>query len=337
MFKIKNKKIGVNSPVFIIAEIGVNHNGSIKLCKRLISAAKNSGADAVKIQIINPNYSYCKNTLSYKIFKKNILNFEELREIKNYCSKNKIILFATPGDFKSLKIVKKLKFPAIKISSGLLTNYPLLAEASKINLPIIISTGMAYLREIKQAIKVIKKNRNNNYAILKCTSLYPSSSADINLNSIKNLKLSFPKALIGYSDHTVGNDACLSAVALGAKLIEKHITLNKKLKVPDQKVSADPTQFKSMVKSIRNIEQLLGKQNIFPSKKEIKNRKFYHRSIMSVKKIKKNEILSLENISLKRSNGKVFGLLPKFFFKLIGKKIKKNINEDSAITLKHMK
>jgi len=337
MFKIENKIVGRENPTFIIAEIGINHKGSLSLCKKLVSEAKKAGADAVKLQIVDPLYSYCKNTSSYKIFKKNNLTYENLLKIKKFCKKKKIILFATPGDFKSLGVIKKLKFPAIKISSGLITNYPLIAEAAKTKLPIIISTGMTYLDEIEKAVKIIKKNRNKNYAILKCTSLYPSPSSEINLKAIKNLSSKFDNVPIGYSDHTKNYDACLGAVSLGAKLIEKHITLDKKIIVPDQKVSADPKEFRQMVKSIRNIERLLGKKDISPSKKEIKNRNIYRRSIMSVRDIKKGETLDLKNISLKRSKGLKFGLPPDDFFKVIGKKIKKTIKIDNAITKEYIK
>ena len=155
-FKIGNKIIG-KKRVFVIAEIGVNHNGSLSVCKNLIKKAKISGADAVKLQIINAEESYSKSTKSYKIFKKNFLNFEEIKKIKFYAKKLNIILFATPGDFSSLIIIKKLNFPAIKISSGLLTNIPLIVEASKLKKPIIVSTGFANLNEIRETVNKIKK------------------------------------------------------------------------------------------------------------------------------------------------------------------------------------
>ena len=334
MFKIKNQIVG-GSKVFIIAEIGINHNGNLNLCKKLISAAKKSGADAVKLQIIDPDSSYNKNTPSYKIFKKNILSFKQLVEIKNFAKIKKIILFATPGDFKSLEIIKKLKFPAIKISSGLITNEALLIEAAKTNLPIILSTGMAYLSEIKKASQILKKYKNKKYSILKCTSLYPSPASKVNLNSIITLGELF-NVPIGFSDHTKNNDACIASVSLGAKIIEKHFTLDKRLKVPDQKISADPNQFSKLVKSIRNIEKLLGNKDIFPSKEEIKKRKINHRTIISIKKIKKDEIFTIKNIALKRSLNSNSGLHPRYFFKIIGKKNKHPIRKDTKISKKNL-
>ncbi len=336
MFKIQNRKIG-GSKVFIIAEIGINHLGSLTLCKKLIYKAKLSGADSVKLQISNPEYSYDKNTNSYKIFKKNQLTFDNLKKIKNYCKKLKIIIFATPGDFQSLNLIKKLNFPAIKISSGLMNNEALIFEIAKYKKPVIFSTGMAYLKEIKRTVSILKNFKNSNFAILRCTSIYPCSPKYLNLNSIKSLQKNFPKIPIGYSDHTTGIDACIAAVALGAKVIEKHITLKSNLKVPDKKVSIDPTKFKSLVERIRYIEKTLGNENIFPNKLELKKRGLYHRSLITVKKILKGQTFSLENIALKRSKGISKGLHPKFFFKIIGKKSIKNFKSGEKIIKSNFK
>ena len=286
MFKIDNHKIG-SSKVFIISEIGINHNGNIVLCKKLIKQAKLSGADAVKLQISNPEYSYEKNTPSYKIFNKNKLSFSELKKIKKFCKSLKITLFATPGDFQSLELIKKLNFPAIKISSGLMTNEALIKEATKLKKPIIFSTGLAFKSEIKKTALILKKSKNKNFAILKCTSLYPCPEKSVNLNSLKTLQNEFPKIPIGYSDHTKGIDACIAAVALGAKIIEKHLILKSYLKAPDKKVSIEPNDFKELVKKIRCVEKILGQENIFPNKLEIKKRPIYHRSIITVKNILK--------------------------------------------------
>ena len=330
MFKIENHIVG-GAKVFIIAEIGINHNGNIVLCKKLIKQAKLSGADAVKLQISNPEYSYEKNTTSYKIFNKNKLSFSELKEIKKFCKSLKITLFATPGDFQSLEFIKKLNFPAIKISSGLMTNEALIKEATKLKKPIIFSTGLAFKSEIKKTALILKKSKKKNFAILKCTSLYPCPEKFVNLNSIKSLQKEFKKIPIGYSDHTKGIDACIAAVALGAKIIEKHITLKSNFKAPDKKVSIEPNAFKELVKKIRRIEKILGKENIFPNKLEIKKRSMYHRSIITVKNISKGEVFTKNNIALKRSLNKRQGHHPKHFFKIIGKKSK--IDLKSGINL----
>ena len=324
MFKIENHIIG-GAKVFIIAEIGINHQGNLKKCKKLIDAAKKSGADAVKLQICNPNFSYNKNTSSYKIFKKNFLNFHQLKTIKRYATKKKITIFATPGDFQSLETIKKLNFPAIKLSSGLLTNEALIVEICKLKKPIIFSTGLAFMNEINKISSILNKFKIK-HGILKCTSLYPCPENSINLKSIKTLRKKFPKATIGYSDHTKDIDACVAAVSFGAKIIEKHITIKNSLKVPDQKVSCDPSQY---------IEKITGDENSFPSQAEIKKRENYHRSIISVKSILKDEVFNKNNIALKRSREKIKGLHPKFFFKILGKKAKKNISKDTRITRNH--
>ncbi len=336
VFKIGNYKIG-SSKVFIIAEIGVNHRGKLNLCKKLIKQAKLSGADAVKLQISNPEYSYEKNTPSYKIFNNNKLQFSELKKIKKFCALLRIILFATPGDFQSLELIKKLNFPAIKISSGLMTNEALIKEATKLQKPIIFSTGMAFKSEIKKTASILKKSKSKNFAILRCTSLYPCPEKFVNLNSLKSLQKEFPKIPIGYSDHTRGIDACIAAVALGAKIIEKHITLKLNLKVPDQKVSIDPPSFKKLVNKIRSVEKILGQENIFPNKLEIKKRPLYHRSIITIKNISKGQVFTKNNIALKRSLNNRLGLHPKYFFKIIGKKSRQNLKKGAKLSKYNLK
>ena len=333
-FKIGNKLIG-KKKVFVIAEIGVNHNGSLPVCKNLIKQAKISGADAVKLQIINAEESYSKSTESYKIFKKNFLNYEEIKKIKIYANKLNIVLFATPGDFSSLSIIKKLNFPAIKISSGLLTNIPLIVEASKLKKPMIISTGFANLREIRETVNKIKKIHNK-IAILRCTSIYPASNENLNLLSILSLKKKF-NAIVGYSDHSLGNLACLTSVSLGAKIIEKHFTLNKKQTGADHRISSTPKEFKLLVDQIRMIEKSLGEKNVFPTKIETKLKKFYHRTIIANRTIFKNQKLNKENISLKRTNKNGKRMHPREYFNIIGKKSKKKINKDEIINYKFLK
>ena len=333
-FKIGNKIIG-KKRVFVIAEIGVNHNGSLSVCKNLIKKAKISGADAVKLQIINAEESYSKSTKSYKIFKKNFLNYKEIKKIKSYAKKLNIILFATPGDFSSLSIIKKLNFPAIKISSGLLTNIPLIVEASKLKKPMIVSTGFANLNEIRETVNTIKKIHNK-IAILRCTSIYPASNENLNLSSILTLKKKF-NAIVGYSDHSLGDLACLTAVSLGAKIVEKHFTLNKKQTGADHRISSTPKEFKLLVDQIRMIEKSLGENKVFPTKIETKLKKFYHRTIIANRTIFKNQKLNKENISLKRTNKNGNRMHPREYFSVIGKRSKKKISKDEIINYKFLK
>ena len=329
-----NNKITDKSKVFIIAEIGINHSGDYNECIKLIKKAKESGADAVKLQLINANTSYQKETQSYKEFSKAVLSRDDLFKIKKFAKKIKIFLFATPGDFESLKLVSELKFKAIKISSGLLTNIPLIEKAAKLNLPIILSAGMAYKSEIMRAIKTVKKFNKRGVAVLKCTSIYPAENKDLNLNAILEYKKQF-KIPIGFSDHSLGIEACVAAVSLGARIIEKHFTLNKKKIGADHKLSAEPSDFKKMVKTIRRVENMLGESKIFPTKKEIISRTKFHRYLVANENILKGNIITRKKIAIKRLlKFKKGALQPIFFNKLIGKIAKKNILKEQQFDLK---
>ncbi|MDC0433931.1 N-acetylneuraminate synthase family protein [Pelagibacteraceae bacterium] len=330
---IGKNKISKDSKVFIIAEVGINHGGSFKECIKLVNKAKESGADAVKLQLIDADSSYQKYTQSFKEFSRAALSERDLIRIKKYAESIKIILFATPGDFKSLKLIPKLKCKAIKISSGLLTNIPLIKAAAKLKLPIILSSGMAYKNEISQAIKAVKKINNKGVAVLKCTSVYPAQDNILNLSSILEYKKIF-KVPIGYSDHSLGIEACIAAVSLGARIIEKHFTLNKKKKGADHQLSLEPKEFKKMVKIIRKIETMLGDPKIYPSKKEIRSRSKYHRYLVANGNIFAGEKISLVNIGIKRlSRFKKGTLKPIYTDKLVGKVAKKNILNDQKLTI----
>ena len=327
--KINNFKIDKKSKTFIIAEIGINHGGRFKNCIKLIKAAKNAGADSVKLQITDPETSYEKKTKSYKEFSRARLNENELLKLKNFCDKNKIIFFVTPGDIKSLQIVSKLNLKVIKISSGLITNLPLIEEASKLNLPIILSTGMALKNEIKLAIKSAKLFNKKGVAVLKCTSVYPAKPKLLNLNAILEYKKYF-NVPIGYSDHSLGLEACIIAVSIGAKIIEKHITLNKNLKGADHRLSLEPNEFKKMVTSIRNIEIAMGSGIKEPSEREKANMLVARKSIVASKRIVKGTIFSNENVTCKRPGE---GLSPMQIDKVIGSIAIKDFNLNDYISL----
>ncbi len=333
-FKIENKKISIDGPTYIIAEIGINHGGSIIKCKKLIKAAYKSGADAAKLQIVDPENSYDKSHPSFGVFKNKNFNHQELKSLIKFSKKLGITLFATPGDFQSLKKTIKLKMPAIKISSGLLTNLPLIKEAAYKKIPIILSTGMAFKNEIVDAVNICKI-KTNKICILKCTSIYPAPIDKINLRAIKSLNKKF-NLPIGYSDHTIGIDTCISAIAAGATVIEKHFTLNRNKKGADHHISIEPKDFKKMVNKIRKTEKLLGRDTIIPTKEEIKLRYKFHRKIVSLKKIRKGDKLSLKNLCLKRSNSRLKGLPPKKLFDLIGKISLKDIKSNKIISTKDL-
>tara|TARA_B110000259_G_scaffold181721_1_gene224176 strand:- start:2032 stop:3051 length:1020 start_codon:yes stop_codon:yes gene_type:complete len=327
--KIKNYKTNRNK-VLIIAEIGINHLGNEKYCKKLITEAKKSGADCVKLQIVNPDESYEKGTQSYSLFKKCRLSLESLKRINDFCKKKNILLFATPGDQDSLNIVKKLMFPLIKISSGLNSNRYLLNEILKLKLPLIVSLGMSSEIESKKIYNYIKK-KSNNFALLKCTSIYPALDKELNLNTISKFKKIF-NCTIGYSDHSLDDLPVLTAVSNGASIIEKHFTTNKKLKVADHDISMEPNEFKLMVKKIRRIEKILGSTSKFLNQNETINKKKFQRILFSSVEIDKNEVLKIDKIFFKRPiKRKKYDITANKYKDYLGKKLIKKISKNKQI------
>lgn len=322
--KIKNFSRKKNKTL-IIAEIGINHNGNLNLCKKMIIAAGKAGADAVKLQSINPDNSYMENTSSYKIFKNKNFSFKQLIKIQNLCKKNNLIFFTTPGDIETLNDIKKLNLDIYKISSGLFNNIPLILEILKLNKPLILSTGMAKKTEIDLIYKIVKKKLGNNFAILKCTANYPCSDKNVNLNGIPFLLKNY-KCEIGYSDHTKDDLAAISAVSLGATIIEKHFTIDQSLPGGDNHMSMIPKDFKIMVNKIRRVEDILGSGHLSPTKSEQKERNLRYRFLVSKKFINKGDKINIDNINMKRVDNFNKSFIPAIdFLKLNNKKLKKKV------------
>ena len=331
-FKIGKKNVYKNSKrCFIIAEIGINHLGNFELCKKLILSAAKSKADAVKLQTLNPDESYVKGTVSYNQFKNKQLTFEEMFKLKKIAKKKNLEFFSTPGDFSSLQKLLKLKVDAIKISSGLMTNIPLIEESAKSGLPIIISLGMAKKQEIKNAYLSAKNGGSNKIALLKCTSLYPAPASTLNLRNILSLK-NFFNVPIGYSDHTLDDLAAITAVGMGATILEKHFTIDNKLKGADNRISMMPNNFLKMVNKVRLTETMFGDDKIGPNNTEYSERNKRHRFIVANRDILKDEKISLKNIAFKRiKNPSKQALLPIKFKSIFNKKITRNIKKNSLI------
>lgn len=328
---MKNFELNNIKKTFIIAEIGINHEGSVIKCKKLIKIAAAAGADAIKLQTVNVNESYDANTKSYNTFVKKDFSNKELKELKKFSEKSKVLFFSTPGDISSLHRLVKIGVRFIKISSGLMNHYPLIKEAAKFKKSLIISTGLSNQRDLIELKNFLKKSKINNYAILKCTSQYPAQNKNLNLRSLTYLKKLFKKT-IGYSDHTKGLIAPVIAVSLGAKIIEKHITLNSKKKGADHKISLEYLGFKKMVNLIRETETITKDQKFFLPKELEKNRLISRRYIFTKHKIKKGELFTIKNLCFKRINKKTNAMEPKTFF-LINKR-KSNFNLDKGIILK---
>ena len=335
-----------NNRATIIAEIGVNHNGSIHVAKKLINVAKKSGADYVKFQSFKAENmvrsktkiaKYQSKNLGKKITQFNLLKKLELSEsdhnkIIKYCNKKKISFMSSPFDLESLNLLFRLKIFDIKVASGEINNYIFLKNLAKKAKKIFISSGMSTLNEVSQAIKILIKNgaKRKNITVLHCHTDYPTQLSDVNLFAMETMKKKF-NINVGYSDHTTGSETAVAAVALGAKVIEKHITLNKNMRGPDHKASMEPKNFFNYVKLIRNTEILLGSHLKKPSKSELKNKKLVRKSIVAKKNIKRGEIFSEDNLICKRPEG---GISPINWNSVMGKKSKRNFRTDDFISLK---
>ena len=329
----------------IIAEAGVNHNGDIETAKRLIDAAADSGVDYIKFQTFKADKIATKNAkkADYQIKNQdksddsqfNMLKKLELTEKDHYkliehCKKNKIKFMSSAFDIEGLKLLNKLNLDFFKIPSGEITNYPYLNEISKFNKKVILSTGMSNINEIKAALDILisKKVSLNQITVLHCNTEYPTCFNDVNLNAMINIKNTF-NVNIGYSDHTLGIEVPIAATALGAKVIEKHFTLDRNMPGPDHAASLNPIELKSMVKSIRNIENALSGTGLkTPSNNELKNIIPARKSIVAKFKINKGEKFSIENLTTKRPGN---GICPMKWNDIIGKKAIKNYEIDDMI------
>lgn len=327
----------------IIAEAGVNHNGSIEIAKKLVDVAKDSGADIVKFQTFKANKLACRNLdkadyqketsggneSQFDMLKKLELSMDMHLELIKYCKKKNIKLLSTPFDIDSIELLDKLGFDMLKIPSGEITNYPYLKKIGQLRKKVILSTGMSNLEEVRQAIKVLKDYGTIDISILHCNTEYPTPMEDVNLLAMQTMKDKFALK-VGYSDHTEGIEVPIAAVAMGAEIIEKHFTLDKNMEGPDHKASLEPDELKSMVKAIRNIELAMGNGVKKPSKSEKKNINIVRKFIVANRNIKKGEIFTEENLTTKRS-GK--GISPMKWNNIIGEKSNRDYLEDEVIDI----
>ena len=344
--KIGNKIIGEGEPCFIIAEAGVNHNGDFRLAKKLINVAKQAGADAVKFQTFKAENvvtetagmaEYQKENIGSKksqlsMIKELELSYKDFIKLKKYCDEKKIIFLSTPHSEDAIDFLEPI-VPAYKIGSGDLTNLPFLGKIAKKQKPIILSTGMANLSEVREAISTIKKQENKKIILLHCTTNYPCPLKEVNLKAMLTLKKEFDLP-VGYSDHTLGITVPIMAVAMEAKVIEKHFTLNKNLPGPDHKASLEPRELEEMVKLIREAEKVLGSGIKKPTKSEEKIKKIVRKSIIAKTNIPKGRKLTKEMLVIKRPGT---GIEPKYINKIVGKVAKKEIKKDNLIKFEDLK
>ncbi|NRT73696.1 N-acetylneuraminate synthase [Clostridium beijerinckii] len=328
---------------FIIAEAGVNHNGSIELAKQLVDIAADAKVDVVKFQTFKSENLVCKYTSKaeyqkkttskdesqFIMLKKLELDIESHKILMDYCRNKGIMFLSTAFDLESIELLNKLGLELFKIPSGEITNYPYLKRIGSLKKKVILSTGMSCLKEIEEAVKVLKENGTNNITVLHCNTEYPTPMDDVNLNAMKTIKEELDVE-VGYSDHTLGIEVSIAAVAMGAKVIEKHFTLDRNMEGPDHKASLEPNELKAMVKSIRNIEKALGNGVKVPSKSEIKNLNMARKSIVANKNIKKGERFTEENLACKRPGN---GLSPMKWTQVVGKSAIKDFEKDEMIIL----
>lgn len=348
--KIGKKIIGDNYPVFIIAEAGVNHNGDVNLAKKLIDAATGSGSDAVKFQTFNtdalirkdaPKAKYQdinigKEKSQYQMLKELELKEQDVMELKEYAERKGIIFLSTAYDFFGVELLEKLEVPLYKLASIDVVFHPLIQKIARTGKPLILSTGMATEEEINEAVGVFRSvgGRPEHLILLQCNTNYPANPADQNLRAMETLKKYAP--LVGYSDHTRGNEVSIAAVALGARVIEKHLTLDKTMVGPDHSSSMNPEEFKNFVEAIRKTEAALGKKEKKPTGGESENIIGMRRSICAKTDIPAGTRLTEEYFSYKRPGD---GLFPteKNLGALVGKTAKFNILRDENITINKVK
>lgn len=329
------------SAVFVIAEAGVNHNGSAELAKRLIDAAADAGCDAVKFQTFKvadlvepdaPKADYQKRNAKnraesqYEMLKKLELSKADTRMLKAHCRKRGILFLSSPFDCDSADFLSKLGMPIFKIPSGEITNLPYLRRINSFGREVILSTGMATLSEISAALKVL---RDCKVSLLHCTTEYPCPFDAVNLNAMLAMKRRF-RLPVGYSDHTRGIEVSVAAVALGAEIIEKHFTLSREMDGPDHKASLEPDELKQMVSSIRNVSAALGDGAKRPSAVEAKNAAVARKSIVAKRRIKKGELFSDANLAAKRP---ATGISPMKWDSVVGKTAPRDFEKNERIVL----
>ncbi len=339
---IGNFKINDKSLCFIIAELSANHGHDINIAKKTIKAAKECGADAIKLQTytadtitidcdnkyfqINQGTLWDGTTL-YKLYQEAYTPWEWQKELKEYAESLGLVCFSTPFDKSSVNFLEDLEVPAYKVASFEINDIPLIEYIASKGKPIIISTGIATLEDVELAVETCKKVGNNNIILLKCTSQYPAKLEDANLNTMIDLKERFG-VTVGLSDHTMDIEVPITAVALGAKVIEKHFILDRSIGGPDADFSLDKKEFKAMVDSVRKAEKAMGIVSYDLDEKKMKSREF-SRSLFIVKDVKKGDTLTKENV---RSIRPGYGLHTKYYDEVLGKKFNDDLKKGTPLS-----
>lgn len=333
LIEIEKKKIGFGYPTYFIAEAGLNHNGNVKIAKKMVQGACNAGADAIKFQTYKTEESLTESSQYFKFFKDVELSYEEFAEIKDYSKSVGITFFSSPFDIESASFLKKIRVPCFKIASSDMTNIPLLKHVARMNLPMLISTGLATIHEIDEAVNSCMLEGNSKIALLHCVADYPARPEEVNLAAIESMRKRFNMP-IGYSDNGESPLVDLIAVSMGANLIEKHFTLNKKMRGPDHSFSIEPKGLRNLISQIRLVEIMKGDGIKSPKPSEVRNKFAIRKSVTATRKIMKGEILSKEKLAIKRP---AEGIEPKYLEEIIGKVVKKNVDKDMPMKWSDLK
>ena len=333
-------QIGYNIKPYIIAEMNTSHFGNIETAKEMIKSAKKCGCDCVKFQSWSADSLYSKtyydeNPIAKRIFNKFAFDENQLKDLAAYCNKLGIDFSSTPYSEKEVDfLINECNAAFIKVASMELNNYPFLEYIGKTNAPIILSTGMGDLSEIKKAVQTIEKTGNKKICILHCISIYPCETSTINLNNIVGLKREFPKYHIGYSDHSVGTEIPSAAIALGACVIEKHFTLDKSKIGMDNQMASEPTEMETLVKNCSNVQIALGSETRVVNSEEIEQRKNMRRSIIFKNSLKSGDTVTIDDLYVKRPGT---GYPPEKIHELVGKVVARDVEADTLIKKEDIK
>ncbi len=342
-FKIGKQKIEKDDFPFVIAEAGINHNGDLQLARQMVLAAKAAGVDAIKFQTFKTEefiqdkeelYTYKSQgrevtESQYGMFKRTEFSEEEWKEIKAFCDEQDIVFLSTVSGIDGMELLLRVGIDAIKVGSDDFVNLPLLKKYEKYGLPMIVSCGMATEEEITAALNTLGVEKGHPVCLLLCTSEYPTPPEDVNARKLLCISEKFPEVVLGLSDHTQGNTAAIVAVAYGARVFEKHFTLDHELPGPDHWFSANPAELKEWVKEIHTAYAMLGNPELKPTKAEEKQRIVMHRSITAAREIRAGELLTEENLVLLRPGD---GIGPLDWENVIGKKAKGSLLKGSRLT-----
>ncbi len=344
--RIGPKNIGSGEPVFFIAEAGVNHNGDLQRAKNLVDAAAEAGADAVKFQTFRaeelvsasaPKARYQKETTGtdesqLEMIKRLELSADAFQELSKHCESRKILFLSSPFDPQSVDLLENLNILAYKVPSGEINNWPFLEHIASKHKPVILSTGMCYLSEVDEAIRVLGSAGCSELAVLHCTSSYPASAASSNLRAMQTLAAAFQKP-VGLSDHTLGAEIPLAAVALGGCIIEKHLTLDKSLPGPDHQASMDPIELRSLIRAIRNVESAMGDGIKRPNASEEDVRNVARRSILTRQVIPQGVRITRDMLVFKRPGT---GIPPSKLSTVVGRRAAREIPADTLIQVEDL-